>query len=150
VNAAAHAATMEDAVAPSATMPPGAVRAATTRAVSAPVAGERGDGPPTVEPGHGDEPPGAPLEVVVMAGGSADRFGRMVSALVNNTPVALYEVLVGEQRAYPVGPAVTARGPVVLRFRPRNPARGVDGLVVEQVVALVGGVARVLDVRVAG
>lgn len=89
----------------------------------------------------------APLELVVMAGGGIDRFARIISAMVNNTPVALYEVLVGEQTAYPVGEAVTPRGPAVLRFRPRHGGRGIDGLLVEQVVGIVGSMARVLDVR---
>ena len=87
------------------------------------------------------------LEIDVLMGGSALRFGRTMSSMVNNTPMSLYEVLVGDEVAYPVSRVVTARGPVVLRLRMRNTSRCIDALAVEEVVEIVSRTAQVLDVR---
>lgn len=87
------------------------------------------------------------LEVIVLTGGNPVRFGRMISAMVNNTPMALFEVMVGERVAYPVPSVVTARGPVALRFRARNVQRTMNGLDVEEVLGIVSSMARILEVR---
>lgn len=93
-------------------------------------------------------PPYRTLEVEVVAGGDPVRFARIVSALVNNTPMALASVQVGDQSAYPVPARVTpGRGPMVLTLRPRNAAEVLDRLLMEQIVAIVATTARVVDAR---
>ena len=93
-------------------------------------------------------PPYRTLELEVVAGGDPERFARIVSALVNNSPMALASVQVGDQRAYPVPSRVAAgRGPMVLTLRPRNAAEVLDRFLVEQIVAIVSTTARVVDAR---
>lgn len=96
------------------------------------------------EPSTGASP--APLELTVEFHGDPVRFARMVSAMVNNTAVALYEATVDDRIVYPVGTPV-GNGTVRLRFRPRNPARGIDALVLEEVVAIVGSIAPLTERR---
>ncbi len=88
------------------------------------------------------------LEIEVVAGGDPARFARIVSALVNNSPMALASVQVGDQRAYPVPSlAASGRGPMVLTLRPRDAAEVLDRFLVEQIVAIVSTTARVVDAR---
>jgi hypothetical protein len=89
------------------------------------------------------------LEVEVVAGGDPARTARMLSAMVNNSPMALCEVLVGDQSAYPVpSTTCTPRGPMVLRLRLRDRGQVLDGLHVAEVVEIIGSLCRVVDTRV--
>lgn len=88
-----------------------------------------------------------PLQLTVTIDGDPVRFARIVSAVTNNTPAALYEASVAERIVYPVGRPVDGGGTVSLRFRPRNPARTMDGLLLEQIAASVRSVATVLDIK---
>jgi hypothetical protein len=89
------------------------------------------------------------LEVEVIAGGDPARTARMLSAMVNNSPMALREVVVGDQSAYPVpSTTCTRRGPMVLRLRLRDRSQVLDGLLVAEVVEIIGSLCRVVDTRV--
>ena len=93
-------------------------------------------------------PPYRTLELEVVAGGDPARFARIVAALVNNSPMALASVQVGDRSAYPVpSRAAAGRGPMVLTLRPRNAAEVLDRFLVEQIVAIVSSAARVVDAR---
>ncbi len=90
----------------------------------------------------------AHLEIEVMAGGDPVRFARIASTMVNNTALALFEVLVDERAAYPVPATVVAtRGRCVLRLRLRNAGDVLDQLMVEEVVAILSTTCRVVDVH---
>lgn len=89
----------------------------------------------------------APLEIIVAVDSDAVRFARRISAMVNNTSVALYEASAAGVAVAPVGEPASTDGPVSLRFRSRNPAREVDALVREEITAIVASMATVLEVR---
>jgi hypothetical protein len=76
------------------------------------------------------------------------RAARRLSALVNNTRVALTELTAAGTTAYPVPiGAVTADGPVLARFSLREAGATVDRLLQEELVSLVSSTHRVLTAR---
>jgi len=86
--------------------------------------------------------------LVLMGSATEDpaRLARIVSALVNNTSLALTQVSVGVTPVYPVdqrGLDDHATEPVELTFRLRSTSLVLDQLIVEHVVAIVSSVARV-------
>lgn len=89
------------------------------------------------------------LEVEVVAGGDPVRLARILVTMVNNSPMALTEVRVGDRSAYPVPDrtSVTDRGPLHLTLHLRDRSRRLDALVVEEVLALVSTMCRVVQVR---
>jgi hypothetical protein len=89
------------------------------------------------------------LQLEVVAGGDPARLARILATMVNNSPMALAEVHVGERHAYPVPDrtVVTHRGPVRLTLHLRDRSRRLDALVVEEVVALVSSMCRVVHVE---
>lgn len=89
------------------------------------------------------------LEVEVVAGGDPVRLARILATMVNNSPMALAEVRVGDRSAYPVPDrtSVTDRGPLHLTLHLRDRSRRLDALVVEEVLALVSSMCRVVQVR---
>lgn len=100
-------------------------------------------------PSRGDEAPERTLQLEVVAGGDPARLARILATMVNNSPMALAEVHVGERHAYPVPDrtVVTHRGPVRLTLHLRDRSRRLDALVVEEVVALVSSMCRVVHVE---
>jgi hypothetical protein len=88
------------------------------------------------------------LELEVVAGGDPVRLAHMLATLVNNSPMALASVSVGDQSAYPVpASCVTPRGPMLLTLRMRDRNQHIDGLLVEQIVGTVSSVCRVVEAR---
>lgn len=89
------------------------------------------------------------LQLEVVAGGDPTRLARILATMVNNSPMALAEVHVGERHAYPVPDrtVVTHRGPMRLTLHLRDRSRRLDALVVEEVVALVSSMCRVVHVE---
>lgn len=100
-------------------------------------------------PSRGDEAPERTLQLEVVAGGDPARLARILATMVNNSPMALAEVHVGERHAYPVPDrtVVTHRGPVRLTLHLRDRSRRLDALVVEEVVALVSSMCQVVHVE---
>ena len=88
-------------------------------------------------------------QTLVMVGSATEepaRLARIVSALVNNTNLALTQVSVGVTPVYPVdqrGLDDQATAPVELTFRLRSTSLVLDQLLVEHVVAIVSSVAHV-------
>lgn len=98
---------------------------------------------------HDPRPAEQTLQLEVIAGGDLARLARILATMVNNSPMALAEVHVGERHAYPVPDrtVVTHRGPVRLTLHLRDRSRRLDALVVEEVVALVSSMCRVVQVQ---
>ena len=88
------------------------------------------------------------LEVEVIAGGDPTRLARILATLVNNSPMALARVTVGEHAAYPVPSSmVTRRGPMLLTLRMRNRSQPLDGLLAAEIVEIVSTMCRVVEAR---
>ena len=87
------------------------------------------------------------LEIEVIVGGDPIRFGRVLSALVNNSPMALAAVTAGERAVYPVpSSVVTRRRPIVLTLRMRDRNQHLDGLLVAEIVSIVSTMCTVVEV----
>lgn len=88
------------------------------------------------------------LEIELVAEGDPIRLARILATMVNNSPMALSSVHVGDLVAYPV-PAETAsqHGPMVLTLRMRDHRQHIDVLIVEQIVGVVSVIGHVLNVR---
>lgn len=88
------------------------------------------------------------LELDVVAGGDPVRLAHILATMVNNSPMALVAVTVGEQSAYPV-PAmvITRREPMRFTLRMRDVNRRLDGLVVEEIVSIVSTMCTIVDRR---
>lgn len=88
------------------------------------------------------------LQLDVLADGDPVRWCRMVSAMVNNTELALVEVLVHGRPAWPVADAdIPSGAPRRLLFRIRDTTGVLDQLLVEQTVAIVARTGLVVDAR---
>ena len=83
-----------------------------------------------------------------MAGGDPARFARILATLVNNSPMALSQVSVGDHTAYPVpSSSVTQRGPMVVTLHLRDRSQHLDGLLVAEIVEIVSTMCQVVESR---
>jgi hypothetical protein len=88
------------------------------------------------------------LELEVVAGGDPVRLAHILATMVNNSPMALAAVTVGEQSAYPVpATVITRRRPMRLTLRMRDVNRTLDALVVEEVASIVSTMCTVVERR---
>lgn len=76
------------------------------------------------------------------------RLARVISARVNNSPLALASAHVGDVEVYPVpSPGATTAASLTLSFRVRDRSQILDRLHQEELVTIVSRCARVLDAR---
>jgi hypothetical protein len=88
------------------------------------------------------------LVIEIRDAGDPERLGRIVSCLVNNSPMALTSVDVHGVRAYPVtSPSLPASDHREALLTVRDRSRSVDQLVVDEVVARVATRYRVVATR---
>ncbi|NLA36815.1 MAG: hypothetical protein GX868_14185 [Actinobacteria bacterium] len=88
------------------------------------------------------------LELEVECHGDAARTARVISAEVNNSPLALARACLGDVEVYPVPAAgTTPSGSLTLSLRLRDRSQILDRLHQEELVTIVSRCARVLDAR---
>jgi hypothetical protein len=102
---------------------------------------------PTAEPSP-EVTAGPTLILEIHDAGDPERLGRIMSCLVNNSPMALTAVDVRGVRAYPVAsPPLPASDHREARLTMRDRSQAVDQLIADEVVARVAARYRVVATR---